>query len=313
MDLLLTRLPQPISHWLATAQFEQLFLLLLAPVFLVTIAVELFWWRARGRHVYEWRDTLNNSVLALSHQAADALAWSLLLGLFYAVWRHRLFEIPFNLASVILLYVLQDFLYYWFHRASHRIRWMWASHVVHHSQESLNLSTAFRQSLTYPISGMWVFWLPLAWIGFKPEHIVLCVAVNLAYQFFVHTEAVNKLPRAYEWLFNTPSHHRVHHARNPQYIDRNYAGVLVIWDRLFGSFVLEDPADPCDYGITRQLKTRNPIRMMFHEWIDLFRDVARPGPLWLRTKHLWAPPEWQRENSAVQTASRASVQAGRTR
>ena len=313
MDLLLTRLPQPISHWLATAQFEQLFLLLLAPVFLVTIAVELLWWRARGRDVYQWRDTLNNSVLALSHQAADALAWSLLLGLFYAVWRHRLFEIPFNLASVILLYVLQDFLYYWFHRASHRIRWMWASHVVHHSQESLNLSTAFRQSLTYPISGMWVFWLPLAWIGFKPEHIVLCVAVNLAYQFFVHTEAVNKLPRAYEWLFNTPSHHRVHHARNPQYIDRNYAGVLVIWDRLFGSFVPEDPADPCDYGITRQLKTRNPIRMMFHEWIDLFRDVARPGPLWLRTKHLWAPPEWQRENSAVQTASRASVQAGRTR
>ncbi|MEC9356629.1 MAG: sterol desaturase family protein [Pseudomonadota bacterium] len=313
MDLLLTRLPQPISHWLATAQFEQLFLLLLAPVFLVTIAVELLWWRARGRDVYQWRDTLNNSVLALSHQAADALAWSLLLGLFYAVWRHRLFDIPFNLASVILLYVLQDFLYYWFHRASHRIRWMWASHVVHHSQESLNLSTAFRQSLTYPISGMWVFWLPLAWIGFKPEHIVLCVAVNLAYQFFVHTEAVNKLPRAYEWLFNTPSHHRVHHARNPQYIDRNYAGVLVIWDRLFGSFVPEDPADPCDYGITRQLKTRNPIRMMFHEWIDLFRDVARPGPLWLRTKHLWAPPEWQRENSAVQTARRASVQASRTR
>lgn len=310
MDLLLARLPQAFGQWLAAVPFEQLFLLLLAPVFLLTIAAELLWWRARGRQVYEWRETFNNSVLALSHQVADALAWSLLLGLFHAVWRHRLFEIPFNLASVILLYVLQDFLYYWFHRASHRIRWMWASHVVHHSQESLNLSTAFRQSLSYPISGMWVFWLPLAWIGFKPEHIVLCVAVNLAFQFFVHTEAVDKLPRPLEWLFNTPSHHRVHHARNPQYIDRNYAGVLVIWDRLFGSFVPEDPADPCDYGITRQLRTRNPIRMVFHEWIDLFRDVARPGPLRLRAKHLWAPPEWQRDNADnadVEAVRRASV------
>lgn len=309
MDLLLARLPQAFGQWLAAVPFEQLFLLLLAPVFLLTIAAELLWWRARGRQVYEWRETFNNSVLALSHQVADALAWSLLLGLFHAVWRHRLFEIPFNLASVILLYVLQDFLYYWFHRASHRIRWMWASHVVHHSQESLNLSTAFRQSLSYPISGMWVFWLPLAWIGFKPEHIVLCVAVNLAFQFFVHTEAVDKLPRPLEWLFNTPSHHRVHHARNPQYIDRNYAGVLVIWDRLFGSFVPEDPADPCDYGITRQLRTRNPIRMVFHEWIDLFRDVARPGPLRLRAKHLWAPPEWQRDNA--DNADNADVEAVR--
>lgn len=273
---------------------ETAFLMLLTPVFLASIAIEWAWWRRRGRQAYDWRDTFNNAVLALTHQASDALAWSLLLVLFYWVWQHRLFDIPLTFGSVLLLYLLQDFLYYWFHRASHRIRWMWASHVVHHSQEDLNLSTAFRQSLTYPISGMWVFWLPLAWIGFKPEHVVLCVAANLAYQFFVHTEAVHRLPKPIEWLFNTPSHHRVHHARNAQYIDRNYAGVLVIWDRLFGTFVPEDPADPCDYGITRQPHTHNPLVMMFHEWIDLFRDVARPGSLWQRLKHLWAPPEWTR-------------------
>ena len=131
----------------------------------------------------------------------------------------------------------------------------------------------------------------LAWIGFLPEHIILVVAVNLAYQFFVHTQAVPKLGW-FEKLFNTPSHHRVHHARNPRYIDRNYGGVLIIWDRLFGSFVEE--AEPYDYGIVRQIRTRNPFVLMFHEWRDMFADALRPGPLRQRLRHFWAPPEWER-------------------
>jgi len=167
---------------------------------------------------------------------------------------------------------------------------MWASHVTHHSSERLNLSTAFRQSLTYPISGMWLFWLPLAWLGFEPKAIIAVVAINLAFQFFVHTEAVKKLGWL-EYVFNTPSHHRVHHARNPKYIDRNYAGVLIIWDKLFGTFVEEDPAERCDYGIVRQIHSHNPIVLTFHEWIAMFRDAARAGSMTQRLTQLFGPPE----------------------
>ena len=295
-----------LIQWIDQIGIETLFLMLLAPIFLLSIGVEAWWWARRGRaDMYDWRDTFNNAVLALSHQIADAAAWAVLLKLFAWVWNYRLLEIELTLASVFTLWLLQDFLYYWFHRSFHRVRWMWASHVVHHSSERLNLSTAFRQSLTYPLSGMWLYWLPLAWIGFQPEHIVLTVAANLAFQFFVHTQAVSRLG-VLEWIFNTPRHHRVHHARNPDYIDRNYGGVLIIWDRLFGTFVAEREDEPCDYGIVRQVRTQNPFMMMFHEWRDLFADVARPGPLWLRCKHLWAPPEWRREDDAVVDVRRAT-------
>lgn len=275
---------------------EALFLLFMGPVFLAFIAWEAWYWRGR-RAVYSLRDTINNAALAVSHQVADGIAWSVVIGLFFWLYQYRLFELPLTWWSVLLLFLGQDFLYYWFHRASHRIRWLWASHVVHHSSERLNLSTAFRQSLTYPISGMWVFWLPLALAGFHPSHIVLIVGVNLGFQFFVHTEAVRRLGWL-EQVFNTPSHHRVHHARNDAYLDRNYAGVLIIWDKLFGTFVPENPADPPEYGIRRQIHTDNVLTMVFHEWRDMLHDAARPGPLWLRLKHLWAPPDWQRPEVA---------------
>jgi sterol desaturase/sphingolipid hydroxylase (fatty acid hydroxylase superfamily) len=183
------------------------------------------------------------------------------------------------------LFVAQDFLYYFFHRAHHRVRWMWCSHVVHHSSERLNLSTAFRQSLTYPLSGMWLFWLPLAWLGFGPDWVILIVGLNLAFQFFVHTEVVGKLG-VLELVFNTPSHHRVHHGKNPQYIDRNYAGVLIIWDKLFGTFVEEQEAP--QYGIVRQVKSHNPITLTFHEWGAMAHDVWHYRDL----RFLWKPPEW---------------------
>lgn len=291
MDVIDTLLAQ------ANLGIEALFLLLMGPVFLAFIGWEAWYWRGK-RAAYSLRDTLNNAALALSHQVADGIAWSLVIGLFFWLYQYRLFEIPLTWWSVLLLFLGQDFLYYWFHRASHRIRWMWASHVVHHSSERLNLSTAFRQSMTYPISGMWVFWLPLALVGFHPSHVVLIVAVNLAFQFFVHTEAVRRLGPL-EKIFNTPSHHRVHHARNAGYIDRNYAGVLIVWDKLFGTFVPEDDANPPEYGIVRQIHTDNVLTMVFHEWRDMFADALRPGPVWQRLKHFWAPPEWQRPEPAM--------------
>ena len=265
-------------------------LLAMAPVFLAFVGWEAWYWRKRRPELYSLKDSLSNAALALMHQGVDALTWLAVIGLYWWLYQHRLFELPTSGWTIAALFVAQDFFYYFFHRAHHRIRWMWAAHVVHHSSERLNLSTAFRQSITYPISGMWVFWLPLAWLGFSPTHIVAVVAINLGFQFFVHTQAVGKLGWL-EYVFNTPSHHRVHHARNPKYIDRNYAGVLIVWDKLFGSFVEEDPAVPCEYGIVRQLHSHNPLLLTFHEWIAMFRDAARPQSLRSRFGQLFGPPE----------------------
>lgn len=268
---------------------EKWILLALAPVFLLCIGWELWYWRGK-RPMYTLRDTLSNATLALMHQAADALAWSAVIGIYYAVYQYRLFEWPASAWSVLALVIAQDFFYYGFHRASHRIRWLWASHVTHHSSERLNLSTAFRQSLTYPISGMWLFWLPLALLGFEPTHIIAVVAISLGFQFFVHTQAVSKLGWL-EYVFNTPSHHRAHHARNPRYIDRNYAGVLIIWDRLFGTFVEESDDAPCEYGIVRQIHSHNPLVLTFHEWHAMFADAWQARGLRARLGQLFGPPE----------------------
>ena len=265
-------------------------LLAMAPVFLGFIAWEAWHWKRRGRDAYSLRDTLSNAALALMHQGADAVAWALVIGLYWGVYQYRLFDLPTTWWTIALLFVAQDFFYYFFHRAHHRVRWMWASHVTHHSSPRLNLSTAFRQSLTYPVSGMWVFWLPLAWLGFEPAHIVAVVAINLGFQFFVHTQAVGRLGWL-EYVINTPSTHRVHHARNAQYIDRNYAGVLVLWDRLFGSYVPEDPAVPCEYGIVGQLRSHNPLTLTFHEWRAMFADARRAGSLRAALAQLVCPPE----------------------
>ena len=265
-------------------------LLALAPVFLGFVAWEAWYWRRRQPGMYSWRDTFSNAALALMHQAADALAWLALIGVFWWLHQFRLFEVPTTWWTIALLFVAQDFCYYWFHRAAHRIRWCWASHVTHHSSERLNLSTAFRQSITYPVSGMWLFWLPLAWLGFSPTHIVLVVAINLAFQFFVHTQAVGRLGWL-EHVFNTPSHHRVHHASNGRYIDRNYAGVLIVWDKLFGTFEPEDAAEPCRYGLVKPVRSHNPLVLTFHEWGDMLRDAWRArGPL-ARLGQLFGPPE----------------------
>lgn len=273
---------------------EKVFLLLMGPVFALCMLVEARW---LSRHAetgqrYTEEDTSANLALGLSHALADGFAWTLLTGLFYMVHEHRLMDIPVSVWSLLGLLLVQDLCHYGMHRASHRVRWLWASHVTHHSSQTLNLSTALRHSSTHLLSGVWLFWLPLAWLGFQPGHVILCVGVSLAFQFFVHTQAIGRLPDMVEAVFNTPSHHRVHHARNPQYIDRNYGGIFIIWDKMFGTFVPE--IEPCDYGIVRQVYTRSTLVMVFHEWADLIRDVCRHGPVEARLKHMWAPPEWQR-------------------
>ena len=173
----------------------QLILIYLIPVFTLFMATEFTLLRKQastipGSAQYSWKDTISNGFLALFHEVGDAVAAIAVISIYYSLFDFRLFNIPDTWWAILLLFVLQDFMYYWFHRASHRIRWMWASHVVHHSSEKLNFSTAFRQSFTYPISGMWVFWLPLIALGFEPMTVIAVVLFNLAYQFFLHTQVV---------------------------------------------------------------------------------------------------------------------------
>ncbi|QBF82288.1 sterol desaturase family protein [Shewanella maritima] len=277
----------------------ELLLLVLAPLFFVCIAAE--WWFIRQSQSlpqtarYVLPEAACNIGLAAMHQVTDILAGLLIAKVYLYFFGWRLFDIELSLASFAALLIAQDFCYYWFHRASHRVRWMWAAHVVHHSSENMNLLTAFRQSLMYPLAGMWLFWLPLVVIGFDPSWVVFAVLLNLGLQFFVHTQAVDKLGPL-EWVFNTPSHHRVHHGRNPEYIDKNYAGVLIIWDKLFGTF--EKEIAPVNYGITKPVNSFNPLVVSFAEWRDMFKEVSASGlSLSERWALLFAPPQAQQINA----------------
>jgi sterol desaturase/sphingolipid hydroxylase (fatty acid hydroxylase superfamily) len=201
------------------------------------------------------------------------LQFSIATPLFILAWRHHLFTIPLGTAaSVAVLFIGQEFCYYWFHRASHRMRWFWATHAVHHSSNQFNLAAAYRFGWTGGWTGTGVFYLPLVFLGFPPLAVFTMLSLNLLYQFWLHVDWVPKLGPL-EWVLNTPSHHRVHHAANADYLDANYGGVLIVFDRLFGTFVEERADLPCRYGLVHPLTTNNPLRIGFHEWVNLARDL----------------------------------------
>jgi sterol desaturase/sphingolipid hydroxylase (fatty acid hydroxylase superfamily) len=188
----------------------------------------------------------------------------------------------------VLLFFADDFSYYWFHRISHESRVFWASHVVHHSSQHYNLSTALRQTwvpMTY-----FPFWLALPLLGFPVWMVLLAQAWSLIYQFWIHTERITRLPRWVEGIFNTPSHHRVHHGSNHQYLDKNYAGILIVWDRLFGSFEAE--GERVRYGLTTNIATFNPVRVATHEFAAIWNDVRRAASWRDRFGHLFRGPGW---------------------
>ena len=246
----------------------EIILIALSPIFLIFIAYEFI----KHRQNYVIKDSLANTALALMHQGADAIALLFLMPIFYWLYEFRVLDIELSFLSLFFAFLLQDFLYYWFHRASHHIHWLWSAHVVHHSSTEMNFSTAFRQSIMYPITGMWLFWMPMILIGFDPKIVFTVVALNLAFQFFVHTKIIGKLG-VLEKVFNTPSIHRVHHAVNPGYLDKNFAGVLVIWDRMFGTYAEEQDDKPCRYGIVGQIDTYNPITISFHQWFYMVKTA----------------------------------------
>jgi len=273
------------------------------PLFIAAILVELLWiklTRKGGR--YEARDALTSLLMGAGNVAAGIAFGFVAWGFFNWVWQFRLFDLGTDWWVVALCFVLDDLRYYWVHRFGHRVRWVWASHVNHHSSQHYNLTTALRQTWTGTFTLMMVVRVPLLLLGFHPAMVIFVGGLNLIYQFWIHTEAIDRLPQWFEAVMNTPSHHRVHHGRNPKYLDANYAGVFIIWDKLFGTFVPEDETEPVEYGLVRNLGTFNLLRVAFHEWIALFRDILRPGlSLKQRLAYALAPPGWSHDGSRLTT------------
>ncbi|WP_425066016.1 sterol desaturase family protein [Reyranella sp.] len=221
-------------------------------------------------------------------------------------WQHRLTTVPLNgVASFALLFLGQEFCYYWYHRAAHRVRWFWATHAVHHSPNEFNLGIAYRFGWTGRIAGNALFFVPMIWLGFAPKAVFAALALNLLYQFWLHTEWVPKLGWL-EYVLNTPSHHRVHHASNHDYIDANYGGVLIVFDRLFGTYVGERADLPCRYGLVKPLISHNPIRIAFHEWLNLASDL-RAARSWREGwGYLFGPPGWRPRQPATIVPTRSA-------
>jgi sterol desaturase/sphingolipid hydroxylase (fatty acid hydroxylase superfamily) len=243
---------------------------------------------------YRLKDTLASIAMRFGNVASNVLMAGVVFAGYTAAYDVRLFTIsPAAPWAWVVLFVLDDFTYYWFHRISHECRFWWAAHVNHHSSQEYNLSTAVRQPWTGVAAGTWLPWIPLALLGFPPAMILTQQGFNLFYQFWIHTEAVHRMPAWYEYLFNTPSHHRVHHAANPRYLDRNYAGVLMVWDRMFGSFEAERDEEPPRYGIIRNISTYNPLRIAFHEWAAIGRDLAAARSLREGVGVVFGPPGWR--------------------
>ena len=280
------------------------------PFFLLSVALEALALRhaaheeeGRAPIGYEARDTRTSLAMGVGHlfiAGGWKLIWAAILAAIYVVS-------PLHLPTDrwwtwVALFFVDDLAYYAYHRGHHRIRLFWATHVVHHSSQHYNLSTALRQDWS-PFSAT-LFWLPSALL-FPPWMVFLAIAWNLLFQFTLHTEAIDRYPRPIEWIFNTPSHHRVHHGAQAQYLDRNYAGILIIWDRLFGTF--EPEGERVRYGLTTNIETFNPVRVAYHEFAALWRDV-REAPRW-RDKAGYAlrGPGWAPSSPARAGGAKASA------
>lgn len=271
---------------------------LAVPVFIIVMLLELAIVKRFGNGKYEARDTgvnLLTSFFAGFERILSGAAYGVILMFFY---EYRLFDFDFSWMLVAICFVADDLAYYVKHRVEHRVRWAWASHVVHHSSQHFNTSTALRQTWTFAFTGLIFVYVPLVLIGFHPLIVGFCSALNLVYQFFIHTETIRKMPKWYEAVMNTPSHHRVHHASNAKYLDANYAGTLIVWDKLFGTFVPEDDNEPVRYGLVRNLNTFNLAKIMFHEWVGIFKDASQPNiTLMDRLKYMFMPPGWSHDGS----------------
>ncbi len=263
-------------------------LLALPVLLLVALGQAVFGLARRGD--YPWREAFGTLGVVAGQIAIRPLARMLVLGTWMLLWPYRIATIPTDSpVGWLALFLAVEFFYYWHHRLSHATRWLWATHAVHHSPNHMSYLTALRLGWTEEISGGFLLFTPLVLMGFLPAAVGGMIVLNLLYQFWVHSESTRKLGWL-EFVLNTPSHHRVHHGANERYLDRNFGGVLIVFDRLFGTFTAESADEPPRYGLVRPLSSANPAVIALHEWRNLLRDLRHASGWRTRLGIVLGPP-----------------------
>lgn len=278
--------------------------ILAVPVFLIAIAIEFYWDKYKDQGLYKTKDLGASLGMLLITGFVEFIPKLLAFITFY--YLHEISPLRDIVHrqwwAWLILFFLDDFAYYWFHRMNHEVRIFWAGHVAHHSSQYLNFGTALRQGAGERVH-KYLFWIWIPLLGFDPLMMFVVLSINLIFQFWVHTELVHKLPPVIEYIFNTPSHHRVHHASNARYLDRNHAGVLIIWDRIFKSFSPELDKEPPVYGLTKNISSYNPFYVASHEYAAIWRDVKRADKWSDKLKYIFYAPGWSHDGPDL----RASV------
>ena len=278
---------------------EQWLILISTPIYIILIGGELLLSHWQHNQKYTFKDTITNVYLMLLNAGVDLLFRVIYVGIFYYCYLHRLINWQTGIYYWISIFVAEDFLYYWLHRFDHEIRFFWAAHVTHHSSQQYNFSVGFRSSVFQPLY-RFIYFLPLPFLGFKPLDILLVYAATQIWGIFVHTQLIKKMGWL-EYILVTPSHHRVHHASNPKYLDKNMGMFLIIWDKLFGTFQpeLEETAyQPIRYGLTKNMENPNALTIVFHEWQQITKDLFQPNiTLKQRLNYLFGPPGYSHDGS----------------
>lgn len=279
------------------------------PFFILTFVGEGFVLHFERKEQYNVKDATSSIVMGIGSAVINTLVKLIVVWLFYKIYQFRLFDLGTAWWVWVLLFFADDFSFYMHHRACHEIRLFWAAHVNHHSSVNYNLAVALRQSWG-ELFHKYIWWMWLPFLGFRPEMILIMMSISLIYQYLLHTTLVNRLG-ILEYVLNTPSHHRVHHASNTRYLDRNHAGILIIWDRMFGTFQEELRQEPVIYGITKNIHTYNPLKIATHEYVALIHDVVKAPGLMNKLKYIFMPPGWSHDGS-TQTANQLRKQSGLT-
>ncbi|HYF30588.1 MAG TPA: sterol desaturase family protein [Chitinophagaceae bacterium] len=266
------------------------------PFFVLLLSTEAWFSYKEHKDLYEKKDTWSSLALGIGNVLTGFVTKAMIFGLFTLLYEIRIFTLDISAWWYwVLLYFADDFSYYWFHRVSHNVNWFWASHVVHHSSERYNLAAALRQTWTGNATGSFLFWAWMPLVGFHPIWILFMQQISLIYQFWIHTETIHKMPRWFEFIFNTPSHHRVHHGSDLKYLDKNHGGIMIIWDRMFGSFQPEQERPV--YGLTNNIGSFNPFIVAFKTWGELFRKAASSGSVKNGINYFLQPPGWSHDGS----------------
>jgi sterol desaturase/sphingolipid hydroxylase (fatty acid hydroxylase superfamily) len=269
------------------------------PGFILLVLLEFIFFLKENRDQYK-KDIPVSLAIGIGFILSAAAGKGATMYIYSIVYSHRIFDFTNNAWWVWASCLFADDLtYYWFHRLSHKVRFFWASHSVHHSAEIFSFLATLRESWTSNLTGIFLFWIWMPLVGFEPGLILMVKSVSIIYQFCIHTEAVQKLPKWVEAVFNTPSHHRVHHGCDINYLDKNYGGILIIWDRLLGTFV--DESKRPTYGLTKKINTHNPVKIAFYEWCNMFNDLRRAKSVSEVFNYVFNAPGWSSDGSTKTT------------